>query len=73
MSAWGMDFAGPFGPYLSLRMACTAHRMCFLLKFKLQTNLSSPTGVSWTAMPSSGGKEGLRQRGGKSIMKVSYL
>lgn len=57
----GWILPSPSDLNLSLRMACIAHGLCFLLEFKLQTNLSSATGLNWTATPSSGGKEGLIQ------------
>ena len=74
MSGWDVGFPEPFRPHQGLEDGLPAHRMCFLLKSKLQTNLSSPTGAKWTVMPSSGGEEGLEVRGGaSSIMKASDL
>ena len=74
-SGWAVvSSSQPFGPSQVLRMARTAHRMCFPLKSKLLTNVFSPTGAKWTVIPSSGGEKGLElRRGESSSMKVSDL
>lgn len=73
VSGWGVGFPEPFRPYRGLRMASTAHRMCFCLKSKLQTDLSSPIGANWTVMPSSGGEELGLKGGESSVTNIPHL